>query len=108
MAGRCVQLRLLSHEVRFLQTIAEREDISVSKALGRIIDESATPAPVVERRRSPKQVSRNLWIDNERLAAVERLRARQGVSRSEVVRRILDAAMAGERAQPPMQLVVRG
>lgn len=98
--GRCVQLRLLSHEVKFLERYAAQEEISVSRALGRVIDESAW-LPLDTRRKSPSQVNRHLWLTDESLALLERLRARMGLSRSDVVRRILDGAIVAEGEARP-------
>jgi hypothetical protein len=82
--------------VAYLERIAERDEVSVSRALANLIDTQIAPASF-EVKRPAHKVRRHIWISDEHLELLQRLTARMGLSRSDVVRRLLDGALEAER-----------
>lgn len=88
-----VDVTLRSTQADYIAYLARREDISQSKALGLILEDWASKVPDGIRR-APRKARKHFWIKPHHLALLDTLAARWGLSRSDVARRLIDAAAA--------------
>jgi hypothetical protein len=87
-------LHLRVPHVRYLRYIADRDSIPISGAIAAIIAGHAEAA--LQDRRSVKKARQHFTIQEEHMELLDRLAARLGLTRSDMMRRLIDHAM-GER-----------
>ena len=81
---------LRTHQHTWLRGVADRQDTSISRVFGTLIE--SRPAPM--RSRSPPKESRaHVVILPHHLAMLDRLAIEAGVNRSEMARRLIDEAL---------------
>lgn len=88
-----VDVRLRSREVAYLEYLAERDEISVSKAFGLVVERHAQSAETLPRR-PIRKVRSHFWMKPEHLVILDRLAVKWGVFRSDVARRLIGQALA--------------
>ena len=90
-----IDLTLRTQQVRYLRQLAGRDDISISQAFRQIIEAYAAPDSLV-RRRSLKE-RKHVMLGEEHLKSLDELAVREGLTRSDAARRLIDKALAIER-----------
>jgi len=84
-------LHLRSHHTAYLGAVAEREEVTLSQAFAAMIERYGNIVSVDYK--SPHKARQHLSIGADHLQMLEARAARAGVSRSEMSRRVIDAAM---------------
>lgn len=85
-----INVLLRSQQMDYLEYLAERDDTSIGKALGDLIEQHAPPE--ITTRPQGRMVTLHIWVRDDRLAVLDRLVAHWGLSRSDITRRIIDVA----------------
>jgi len=88
-------LCLRTQQVDYLEYIAERDDIPLSRAFWSVLDRHAEIAQLRPRRPSQKAM-KHLTLDDPHRAILERLSVRFGIPLVEVSRRVIDEALASD------------
>lgn len=87
-----VTLHLRTRQARFLSEVASREDISLSRALARVIESyKPNPTGALPPPRARKAM-RHLAITPSHLAVLDKLALDWGLTRTDVARRLIDEA----------------
>lgn len=84
-----------SQQSYYLEQIARRDETKLSHVFGAIVERYATVVFLTPSR-TPRKARRNFWLQPEPLALLGQLVAQQGLDKSEIARRLIDAAMADE------------
>lgn len=85
---------LRSPQLAYLRRISEREGVSLSQALGSIIETQAEVAS--DQSSSSRKARTTLTLEPAQLALLDRLALKLGLSRSDVARRLIDHAQAND------------
>lgn len=91
-----VDLYLRSKQVGYLEYLAERHDCHLSHAVGQIVGRARQTVDV-ETVRPQEKVRIHLVLDVTHLSFIDRLGVVWGIWRSDVVRRLIDDAMAKDQ-----------
>ena len=89
-----VDVLIRTHQHRWLRGIAEREEVSISRVFGALIERFTPPDPP---RPPPKECRAHVVILPHHLAILDRLAIEAGVNRSEMARRLIDGALIADR-----------
>lgn len=87
-----IDLTLRSQHIQYLEYIAERDEIPLSRALGTLIERKMSVASPAASR-APRKVDKHVTVLSSHLAWLDRLAARLGIQRSDAVRRLIDEAL---------------
>ena len=86
-----IHIKLRTSQAEYLAFIAQREEMSLSRVFGAVIDHYG--APIVLGRPARKR-EHYIVITAANLAVLDRLAAGWGLTRSDAARRLIDAARA--------------
>jgi hypothetical protein len=86
-----IDVHLRTQHVEYLNLIAEREEKSISRAFAMIVERYAEIVAVTYK--SARKASKHLSVSPEHLSILDGRAAMAGLSRSELSRRLIDAAI---------------
>lgn len=90
-----IDVTLRSQQIDYLRRVAEREDVSLSRALACIIETYAEIA-ASKPRRPTRKARTHFHSTPAHVALIDQLTVKWGVRKSEVVRRVIDGALAAD------------
>lgn len=88
-----LDVRLRTQQARYLERVKEREGLSLSRVFGEILARYTAEVATLPIKPTQK-ARRHLWIEPRELEILNRLSIKWGVSKGEVARRVIDAAIA--------------
>lgn len=92
-----VFLILRTHHIDYLAHLCDRHYLDrPHEALARVIEQNLNKPVAKERSQTPKVSRLHTALQQNHLAFIDRMAKSTGVERSDVVRRLLDEALAGD------------
>jgi hypothetical protein len=91
---RTIDVLLRTHQHSWLRGVARRDEVSISKVFGGLI-EALAPQPIG--RAPTKEYRAHVVITGANLLALERRAVEAGINRSEMARRMIDEALLADR-----------
>lgn len=88
-----VDLTLRTQQIQYLEYLCDRDDVPIGGALGLIIDEFSSKG-IPQRTRPARKVRKHVLIQKAHLVVIDQLSVLRGLTRSEIVRRLIDAALS--------------
>lgn len=87
---------LRTQQIQYLEYLAERADISISEAFGRVIERSLE-AIRIEASQPAQKIRKHLTVEHAHIAFIDSLAIKWGLPRSDVARRVIDMALAEDQ-----------